>query len=136
MRKRTRSHRSVAASIGIRYARDSRSVLITAYNPVTTVLSVLPGACPRQGDSLDGLLDNYFTPGFSFSYLYSPERWFTSRTVAIPAAVFHRATAISIQLADTRAGTPPRRCAVEHRNYERCRTGGTWSGVLTFTLRH
>jgi hypothetical protein len=135
LRRRTRPKGIVAASIGIAYSPDRKTVAVTAYEPVTTLLENFPTACPRQGDSLDGLLDNYFTPGFSFSSKYGPERWFTSRTVQIPADVFHRSSEIRIPLRDTRAGRSPRHCAVQHRSFERCRTGGSWRGVLRFERR-
>ena len=133
--KGTGAKRSVVASIGLSYSAGSKTVAVTAYEPVSTVLTDLPQACPGHGDSLDGLLDNYFTPGFSFDSRYGSARWFTSRTIVIPAGVFHHAAEIRIPLADTKAGRPPRHCAVEHPSYERCKTGGSWAGVLTFTLR-
>jgi hypothetical protein len=133
--RRTGAAARVAAAVDLRYAPGSGSIEVTARNPVSTALTRLPTACPRQGDSLDRLLDNYFTPGFSFDPAYGSDRWFTSRTVGVPADVFHRSATISMRLADTRAGTPPRACAVREPAIERCRTRGSWSGVLTFTRR-
>jgi hypothetical protein len=104
---------------------------LTAGNPVATALDFLPGGCPGQTDSLDGLLDNYFTPGFSFSPDWGADRWFASRAVSIPRAVLQRARAVVIRLRETRAGTPPTNCAVRFPSYERCATGGSWSGTLT-----
>jgi hypothetical protein len=49
----------------------------------------------------------------------------------IPAAAFHDSKTIKIPLHDTRAGTPPKNCAVPNPSYERCKTGGEWNGVLT-----
>ncbi len=135
LRKNTRRGGRVYASIGLRYAPESQTVVATAYNPVTTVLTLLPGTCPNRVDSIDRLLDNYFTPGFSFASSYGPDRWFTSRGVAIPVAVFHRSATITVRLARTRAGTPPRHCAVRDRSIEHCTTGGSWRGVLTFQRR-
>jgi hypothetical protein len=92
----------------------------------------MPGACPDQGEPIDRILDNYFTPGFSFDARFGPEPWFRSRTVLIPARVFHHSTEVMVPLGDTDAGRPPRDCAVEHPEYERCTTGGAWNGVLAF----
>jgi hypothetical protein len=81
------------------------------------------------------MLDFYAMPGFSFDGAYDTDRWFTSAETVIPAEVFHRSAKIKIPLADTKAGRPPRKCAVTNPSYERCRTGGSWRGVLTFTRR-
>jgi hypothetical protein len=110
---------------------DERELTLTALSPVVTALELLPGECPGQTDPLDGLFDNYFTPGFSFSPDWGPDRWFTARRVGIPSAVLRRARAIVIRLHETRAGTPPANCAVTFPSYERCSTGGSWSGRLT-----
>ncbi len=120
-----------AVTIGLHYDPTASTIDVSATSPVNQVLAKLPGACPQQGDSLDLLLDNYFTPGFSFAPGYGIERWFTSTTVAIPVAVFHRASTITVRLADTKAGTPPRDCAVVHRSFEHCTTRGAWAGVVT-----
>jgi hypothetical protein len=80
---------------------------------------------------IDGLADNYFTPGFSFAEEWGPARWFTSSTVTVPLSVLHRAARITIPLADTPAGRPPRDCAVPYPSWQRCRTGGAWAGTLT-----
>jgi hypothetical protein len=122
-------------SVGIRYSARSHAFSITAHIPVGDALLALPSACPGQGDSLDGLYDNYFTPGFSFAAGYGPERWFESATVVVPATRIHRSAAIRVPLAATAAGTPPRDCAVEHPSYERCSTGGSWNGVLRLTAK-
>jgi hypothetical protein len=76
------------------------------------------------------LLDNYFEPGFSFEPGWGPEPWFRARTAVVPARVLHRSAELMVPLRDTPAGTPPRHCAVQHPEYERCRTGGAWNGVL------
>jgi hypothetical protein len=123
------------AAVRLRYSARARAITVTALIPVTGALTIMPGACSGQGDSIDGLADNYFTPGFSFSVRYGPERWFKSADVVIPEAVFHRAARIRIPLGVTSGGRPPRHCAVTHPEYERCTTGGAWSGVLTFTAQ-
>jgi hypothetical protein len=135
VRARTRPGGGVGASIDLRYEPDSQTVGVTALNPVASVLTLLPSTCPGMGDSIDGLFDNYFAPGFSFASEYGADRWFTSRTVAIPVAVFHRSATITVRLTRTRAGTPPRHCAVRNRRFEHCTTGGSWRGVLTFQRR-
>jgi hypothetical protein len=134
VRASTPARGQVDAEIGITYSSKSRHVAIMAFNPVSNALLLLPSSCPSQGDSIDGLYDNYFTPGFSFSSAYGPDRWFTSRQIVIPARVFHHSTRITVGLAATPAGTPPADCAVQHPSYEQCMTGGSWDGVLTFRL--
>jgi hypothetical protein len=131
----TGRHRLLTASVRLRYLPDRRSFAVSTTNPVATPLIELLPACPNQGDPIERILNDYATPGWSFDLAYGADRWFSSRTVMIPAAVFHRSRVIRIRLADTRAGTPPRDCAVEHPSYERCSTGGSWSGVLTFSRR-
>jgi hypothetical protein len=120
------------SAIHLHYSKQARTIEVTALTPVAQALGSLPGACPGQGDSLDGLFDNYFTPGFSFSTHYGPERWFRSKTIEIPASVFHHSARIVIPLADTRASTPPHDCAVPSPAFQLCTTGGAWHGVLTF----
>jgi hypothetical protein len=132
VRARTRPGGGVYASINLRYAPDSQTVGVTALNPVVNVLYLLPTTCPNLPDGIPDLANNYFTPGFSFADFYDADRWFTSRRVAIPVAVFHRSATITVRLARTRAGTPPRNCAVRNRRIEHCTTGGSWRGVLTF----
>jgi hypothetical protein len=121
------------ASVDVRYEARARALAITALDPVANALEILPGECPGQGDSIDGLNDNYFTPGFSFASGYGPDRWFTSATVSIPLARLHRSQRISISFGDTTTGAPPRNCAVQHPSYEQCATGGSWSGTLVLT---
>ena len=123
------------ASIEARYAPRRHALVVTARDPVTDAYDFLPGACPQQGDSIDRVLDNYFTPGFSFAPGDGPGRWFVSRSVAIPVAVLHRARVIRIRLSGPRAGAVLTDCAVRRAAIERCRTGGAWSGVLTLTAR-
>src|SRR6185436_8345349 len=120
---RTTSRTPVRASVGVTYVPEAQAFDVTAYHPVASVLLKMRTACPRQGESIDRILDNYFTPGFSFDPDRTPERWFTSPTVRIPSDVFRTSATITVPLADTRAGTPPRHCAVRDRKRERCTTG-------------
>ncbi len=106
---------------------------ISATDPVGRALGSMPAVCPRQGDAIDRILDTYFTPGFSFAEGWGPERWFTPHAVSIPASTLRRADRIVIRLHDSRANTPPRGCTRLNPAYERCRTGGSWSGRLTLT---
>jgi hypothetical protein len=119
------------ASIAARYSRASHAVSVTAYNPLVTVFTNMPQVCPDQGDSIDRILDNYFTPGFSFADLWGSDPWFTSRAVAIPARAFHRARTITIPLRGAAGGRPPLDCAVPNPAYELCSTHGSWNGALT-----
>jgi hypothetical protein len=123
----------LAAAIRLRYSPSAQTIAITALIPVGEALSSLPGACPGQGDSIDGLFDNYFSPGFSFDARYTPARWFKSQTVAIPMGILHRSASITIPLHQTPAGTPPRNCAV--KSPSRCTATGAWTGVLTLRSR-
>jgi hypothetical protein len=123
-------------SVSVRYLPGSANVSLTALIPVAGALVLLPSECPGQGDSLDGLENNYFTPGFSFASGFGPQRWFTSRSVVIPAATLHRAGRITIRLSDTAHGTPPPHCAVPDPAYERCSTGGSWTGALVLTRKN
>ncbi len=124
----------LAATVELRYDPARRVIMVTALDPVSAALALLPAQCPNQGDPLDGLASNYFGPGFSFDPAYGPDRWFTSRTVAIPLRVLHRAAEIQIRLSPTAAGTPPRTCDVPDPAYEHCTTSGSWHGVLTLRL--
>ena len=92
-------------------------------------------ARPCAADSRSLIADFYAFPGFSFDSAYGADRWFASREVVIPAAIFHRSSKITIQLSDTRAGTPPKHCAVKDPSFERCTTGGSWRGTLTLKAR-
>jgi len=132
VRADTRPSDQVAASIGIAYSPKTRTIVVSASNPVSDVLLLLPTTCPGQADPIDGLSDNYFTPGFSFVTGYGPDRWFTSQKVRIPAKAFHHASRITVPLRDTPDGAPPADCAVPDPSIARCKTGGSWRGVLTF----
>jgi hypothetical protein len=122
------------ASLDIRYDPTTKTVKIGARNPISSTLILLRGYCPQRPDGIDRLASNYANPGFSFFLPYGPDRWFRSRTIAIPADVLHRAAAIRIRLADTPTGRPPRNCAAHRAWLERCTTGGSWRGTLTLTL--
>jgi len=135
LHKATSRKAQVQAAVGVRYLPDSQSFGVTAFNPIATAITNFPGQCQNQGDSIDRILDFYAMPGFSFADAYGPDRWFTSAEVVIPAAVLHGSAKIRIPLSATAAGRSPKRCAVQNPSYERCRTGGRWSGVLTFTAR-
>jgi hypothetical protein len=121
------------ATMLVRYLPRRRAISLTALSPVDDVLTLLPVACPGQGDPLDGLEDNYFSPGFSFASGYGADRWFTSAPVVVPLAVLHRAARIKLHFSDTTVGTPPATCAVQQPSYETCRTGGSWSGTIELT---
>ena len=121
----------VPVTIAVRYLARRHAIAISASDPVQLALDSLPGACPRQGDPIDGLLDDYFTPGFSFKPTYGPDRWFTSRVVTVPVRRFRSARALRISLRNTRQGTPPRNCSVTHPAYERCTGTGSWTGTVT-----
>src|SRR5207237_9108209 len=120
------------AATAYHYAPKTKTIFVRALNPVSDVLLLLPTTCPGQGDSIDGLNDNYFTPGFSFATGYGPDRWFTSTKVRIPAKAFHHASRITVPLVDTPDGAPPADCALPDPSIARCKTGGSWRGVLTF----
>ncbi|HEX8073826.1 MAG TPA: hypothetical protein VF545_02490 [Thermoleophilaceae bacterium] len=135
LRSATSARRKVEASISVRYLPESKSFGVTAHNPLNTVLSLFPSQCPRQGDSIDRVLDFYAMPGFSFDPAYGPDRWFTSREVVVPSAVFHRSSVIRIPLRLTSAGRSPKRCAVQNPSFERCRARGSWRGALVFRVR-
>jgi hypothetical protein len=123
------AHAVLNAEVSVAY-RPGKGIALTALDPVIEAVNLVPGQCPGQGDPIDGLNDNYFTPGFSFSMRYGPERWFKSTTVVIPLGRLRRAKLVRIKLADTRAGTPPKHCAVPY-SYQHCTTGGSWHGTLT-----
>jgi hypothetical protein len=130
----TTSRASPGASLQYRGVDHGRTLSVTVLNPVATALLLLPSACPGQGDSIDGLDDNYLGPGFSFADGWGPARWFTSRTVVVSLARLHRRGTIRIRLSQTRRGTPPAGCAAPYA-WQRCRTGGSWNGVLTLAAR-
>jgi hypothetical protein len=135
LRKRPSPRRRLDASIVLRYIPESQSIGVSASDAIATAVSLFPAQCPEQGDSIDRIADFYAMPGFSFADGYGPDRWFTSREIVIPAATFRRSKTISIRLGDTATGTPPRRCAVRDPSFERCRTGGSWSGTLALALK-
>jgi hypothetical protein len=136
LRKRPSAKRQLDVSLTLRYIPESKSIGVSVSDPLSTTFSLFPGACPKQGDSIDRILDFYAIPGFSFAQGYGPDRWFASREVVIPEAEFHRSTKIRIPLHLTAAGTPPKHCARANPSYERCTTGGTWSGALIFKAKN
>jgi hypothetical protein len=125
----------IAATLSVRYRPASRTIVLQALIPVTDALTLLPSACPSQGDSIDGLADNYFTPGLSFARGFGPDRWFASRRIVIPVSLLARKASVRIRVSDTRMGTPPAGCAVPDPARQRCRTGGSWTGVVTLTRK-
>ncbi|HEX8120892.1 MAG TPA: hypothetical protein VF549_06460 [Solirubrobacteraceae bacterium] len=135
LRARTPGPGRVDADLQVRYVPETRSFAITALNPLKTVLTRFPLQCPDQGESIDRIFDFYATPGFSFADGFGPDPWFTSAAVTVPASRFQSAAKIALPLRGAPAGRPPRGCARLHPSYERCRTGGDWRGVLTFTKR-
>jgi hypothetical protein len=118
------------ASVRVRYLARRHAFSITALNPVFTAVNDLPPECPGQGDPIDGLFDNYYTPGFSFSSHYGPDRWFTSAATVVPLRALRRSSLITLALHQTRSGTPPRNCAVPFPAYQRCSASGSWAGAL------
>jgi hypothetical protein len=129
----TPPHARLPASIEISDLPDGRGLRLTALDPVSEVLALLPQQCPGQGDSLDGLADNYFTPGFSFAPGYGPDRWFRSRSVLIPLRLLQRAERVTIKLGPGPGSQPPADCAVLYPAWQRCQTGGAWQGTLTLS---
>jgi hypothetical protein len=127
----TLAHERLNAGLEVTYLPASRRLRLTALNPVAQVLDLLPQQCPGQGDSLDGLNDNYFMPGFSFAAGYGPDRWFRSRSVLIPVATLERVGTISVHLGPGPGAAPPADCAVPNPSWQRCRTSGAWHGTLT-----
>jgi hypothetical protein len=123
------------ARIALRYLPQRRAFTVTLSSPVSEALTDLPQACPSQGDGIDGLYDNYFTPGFSFAGGYGPARWFSSRPAIVSIAALRRSTTMSIRVSGAPGGRPPTGCAVPEPAIERCETGGSWAGVLTFRAR-
>jgi hypothetical protein len=135
LRKRPSTRRVLDASVVLRYIPETNSIGVTVTDPLATTESLFPGQCPKQGESIDRILDFYAMPGFSFSDAYGPARFFESREVVIPVAVFHRSAKIRIPLHGAAAGRPPKHCAVHDPSFERCTTGGSWHGVLTLTAK-
>jgi hypothetical protein len=123
------------ASVRLRYIPGSGSIAISATSPLATAASLFPAQCRKQGDSIDRILDFYAMPGFSFAASYGPDAWFASGEAVLPADVFHRSAKIRIPLRKTAVGTPPKHCAVRDPSFERCTTGGSWSGALVLTRR-
>lgn len=119
------------AAIDVSY--NAESVTFTALDPIGLALLTMPANCPNQGDAMDGIADNYFSPGFSFTPGYGPDRWFTSASVVIPRSTLARTAKLSVKVLRSPAGTPPRDCGSGQPSYVSCTTTGAWSGVLTLT---
>lgn len=132
---RRSTRRLPRTALRARMSPDGSAVVLTAENPVTDAFELMPKACPKQGDSLDLILDNYFGPGFSFDDRFDAARWMTSRAITLPVARLLAADKVRVTLHGTAAGRPPRHCAVAHRSFERCTTSGAWAGTLTLTAR-
>lgn len=123
--------RRLEVNLVTRYIPETNSIGVSASDPMSTTISFFPTQCPKQGESIDRILDFYATPGFSFAQGWGPDPWFASREVIIPSPVFHHSARIKIPLHLTAAGTPPKHCARPNPSYEKCKTGGAWNGVLT-----
>jgi hypothetical protein len=130
----TPAHSQATMTLSLTVHGD-RFVAISAGDPMSAALGLLPQTCPADADPIDGMSSNYFTPGYSFALGWGPDPWFASQTVRIPLRIAHRARRIAVRLHETRAGTPPASCAVPAPSTERCSTGGAWSGELTLTRR-
>jgi hypothetical protein len=135
LRKTPSPKRTLDLTLATRYIPESKSIAVSVSDPLMTTLSLFPTQCPKQGESIDRILDFYATPGFSFAQGWGPDVWFASKEIVIPASVFHHSAKIRIPLHLTGKGTPPPHCARPNPSYERCRTGGSWSGVLTLDTK-
>ena len=122
------------ARIDVMHDATAGAWVVTARNPVGSALLRLPSGCREPVDGIDRILANYFMPGFSFLPEFGPDRWFTSASVVVPDAIWRSSARIRLRLGLTAAGRPPKNCGARFK-YERCRTSGDWSGVLTFTAR-
>ena len=116
------------------YDPRQQTISIVPSDPLAQALSLITMACPGYVDGIDGLFDNYFIPGFSFSPAYGPARWFTPAPVTIPLGTLHHATRITVQLGPTSEGKPPAGCDVRAPAVEQCRATGSWRGFLTLAL--
>jgi hypothetical protein len=117
-------------TLATRYIPETNSIGVSVSDPMSTTISLFPTQCPKQGDSIDRILDFYATPGFSFADGWGPDRWFASREVIVPSAVFHHSKQVKIPLHLTKAGTAPKHCRRPNPSYEKCTTGGAWNGTL------
>src|SRR4051812_38186211 len=135
LRKTPSRKRTLDVTLRTRYIPETNSIGVSVTDPLTTTLSLFPTQCPKQGESIDRILDFYATPGFSFATGWGPDRWFASKEVVIPSSAFHHSAKIKIPLRLTTNGTPPKHCARPNPSYERCTTGGKWNGVLTLDTK-
>jgi hypothetical protein len=123
--------RVVPAALSVSYVPRTQRFVLTLRDPDANALLFMPSACPNQGDSIDGLYDNYFMPGFSFASGWGFERWYTSAPVSVKVATLTHRRQIVLRFGPTHRNAPPAGCAVAHRAWEHCRTGGAWSAVVT-----
>jgi hypothetical protein len=135
LRKTTSRKRTLDITLKTRYIPETNSIAVSVTDPLTTTLSFFPTQCPKQGESIDRILDFYAIPGFSFAQGWGPDRWFASKEVVVPSDVFHHSAKIKIPLRLTTNGTPPKHCARQNPSYERCATGGKWNGVVTLDTK-
>jgi hypothetical protein len=133
LRRSTRAPATASVDAGL--SADGSAMIVRVGDPVVDAAVNLPGACPQQGDSLDLILDNYFGPAFSFDEDFGAERWLTARPVSVPVARLRAGARVQVRLGPSRAAVPPRDCAVLHPSFERCTTGGSWSGTLTLAVK-
>jgi hypothetical protein len=131
LRKTPSPKRKHEVDLVTRYIPETNSIGVRVTDPMYTTISFFPTQCPKQGDSIDRILDFYALPGFSFAAGWGPDRWFASREVKIPSGVFHHSKQVKIPLHLTKAGTPPKHCARQNPSYEKCTTGGAWNGAVT-----
>lgn len=124
-----------AANVTLSLSVRNGVLTVAVADPMATALTLLPQTCPGDADPIDGLFSNYFMPGFSFAQGWGPDRWFASTIVRVPLRAARRARRITVREHATPSGTPPVSCAVAHPSYERCTTGGAWSGVLVLRRR-
>lgn len=126
--------KGLRARIDVTYDPATAAFTVAPKNPIEETLLLLPGTCPQMPDGIDRIYDNYFTPGWSMSQDYGPDRWFTPTPVVIPADTWRSSSRIRLRVGLSPEGRPPTDCA-KRFTYERCRTTGSWTGTLTFTRR-
>jgi hypothetical protein len=135
LRKTPSPKRTLDVTLTTRYVPETNSIAVSVSDPMATTFTLFPTQCPKQGESIDRILDFYAMPGFSFDQGWGPDRWFASKEVVIPSQVFHHSSKIKIPLRLTAGGTPPRHCRRPNPSYERCTTGGSWNGALTLDTK-
>jgi hypothetical protein len=133
-RIRARIGPSLSPRPAITVVRRAGKLVLTVASPLAAALAALPAECAGQGDPIDGLLNDYGTPGFSFDPAWTAQRWLTGRTT-VALSRLRGAHRLRVRVSAARAVTRPAGCRVPAPSYERCTTGGRWSGVLTLTRR-